>query len=153
MHTMNTHVKKLVRPTGDRKIAGVCAGLGEYFEIDAVIFRLCFLFSVFFGGLGVLVYLIMWILLPAQQGTPGQSSANVHLHLSNSDRMISGVCGGLGESARLDPVLFRVAFVVLAFLCGFGILIYIALWMLLPRAAATPSAPAAPSAPDDGVTG
>ena len=146
---MNIGVKKLVRPTGDRKIAGVCAGLGEYFDIDPIIFRLCFLFSVFFGGVGILVYIVMWILLPQQQGAAGQSGATIRLHLSNTDKMTAGVCGGLGENAALDPVLFRIAFVILAFACGFGVLIYLALWILLPRA---PLPPAAASTPANGVT-
>ena len=145
---MNTDVKKLVRPTGDRKIAGVSAGLGEYFDIDPVIFRLCFLFSMFFGGLGILAYIVLWILVPAQQSAPGQSSAQNRLHLSNTNRMLAGVCGGLGENAKLDPVLFRVAFVILGFACGFGVLIYVALWMLLPRA---PVLPPASSSPADGI--
>lgn len=39
-------MKKLHRAAEDRKIAGVCAGLGEYFELDPVFFRLFFLFSI-----------------------------------------------------------------------------------------------------------
>ena len=46
--------------------------------------------------------------------------------------MIGGVCGGLGEFFELDPVLFRAAFVVLAFLGGLGILLYVVLWLLVP---------------------
>ena len=143
---MNTDVRKLVRPTGERKIAGVCAGLGDYFEIDPIVFRLFFLFSVFFGGLGILVYVVMWILVPLQQTAPGQIRAGNRLHLSNTNRMLAGVCGGLGEHAQLDPVLIRVAFVLLAFACGFGLLIYLALWLVLPRPPATPAAsPADPA--------
>jgi phage shock protein PspC (stress-responsive transcriptional regulator) len=143
---MNTQAKRLYRPTGDRKIAGVCSGLGEHFEIDPIIFRLCFLFSIFFGGLGILIYVVMWILVPSRDSSPDEIRSTVRLHLSNTERMIAGVCGGLAESAALDPVLIRVGFVVVAFACGFGILLYLALWLLLPRApGAVPAAPAAPS--------
>jgi len=45
-------VKKLHRLADDKKLAGVCAGLGEYFDVDPVFFRLFFLLSLFFGGLG-----------------------------------------------------------------------------------------------------
>ena len=90
-------MKKLYRLSGDRKIAGVCAGLGDHFDIDPVIIRLLFLFSVFFGGLGVLAYVIMWILVPPKEGSPAEQTIRLRLHLSSSDRKIAGVCGGLGE--------------------------------------------------------
>jgi phage shock protein PspC (stress-responsive transcriptional regulator) len=144
---MSATLKKLYRPTADRKIAGVCAGLGEYFEIDAIIFRLCFLFSVLFGGLGILIYIVMWILVPSRQSAPGEAGSGNRLHLSNTDRMMAGVCGGLGENVNLDPVFVRVAFVMLAFACGFGVLLYLALWLLLPRAPG-----AIPAAPSDNVS-
>ena len=129
-------MKKLYRLSGEGKLAGVCAGLGEYFDIDPVIVRLLFLFSVFFGGLGMLAYVIMWVLVPLKGGTPAVPGARARLHLSATDRKIAGVCGGLGEYFALDPVFFRVGFVVLAFICGAGILLYIVLWLLVPRAVA-----------------
>jgi phage shock protein PspC (stress-responsive transcriptional regulator) len=50
------------------------------------------------------------------------------------------VCGGLGEWLEIDPVLFRVAFVVLALIGGLGILLYIMLWLLIPRPSAVSTA-------------
>jgi len=55
------------------------------------------------------------------------------LHRFVEDRKIAGVCGGLGERFEIDPVLFRVAFILLALACGLGIVLYIALWLLMPR--------------------
>ena len=132
-------MRKLYRLSGDRKIAGVCAGLGEHFAIDPVIIRLFFLFSVFFGGLGVIAYVIMWILVPLKAGLPAEQGMRTRLHISSSDRKIAGVCGGLGEYFALDPVFFRVGFVVLAFTCGVGIFLYFVLWVLVPRAPAPDS--------------
>jgi phage shock protein PspC (stress-responsive transcriptional regulator) len=127
-------VKKLHRSTEERKIAGVCAGLGEYFDLDPVFFRLFFLFSILFGGLGALAYVMLWILVPVREGAqPGPGDAK-RLRLSASDRMIGGVCGGLGELFELDPVLFRAAFLVLAVIGGLGILLYLVLWLLIPGA-------------------
>jgi phage shock protein PspC (stress-responsive transcriptional regulator) len=127
-------MKKLYRLNGDRKVAGVCAGLGEHFDIDPVIIRLLFLFSVFFGGLGVLAYVIMWILVPLKSDSPADQAMRARMHLSSSDRKIAGVCGGLGEYFVLDSVFFRVGFVVLAFTCGVGVILYFVLWLLVPRA-------------------
>lgn len=122
-------MRKLYRSAQDSKIAGVCSGLGAYFAIDPVFFRLVFLLSILFGGLGALAYLVMWFMVPAQQGAPGEGR---RLRLSATERKIGGVCGGLGEFLQLDPLLFRVAFVVFAFVGGLGILIYLVLWLVIP---------------------
>ena len=58
--------KKLVR-SANKKIAGVCGGLAEYFGMDASIVRIVWLLCVLFGGFGLLAYLIMWIVMPAQK--------------------------------------------------------------------------------------
>ena len=55
------------------------------------------------------------------------------LQRSRHDRVIAGVAGGLGEYFDIDPVIFRIGFVVLAFLGGAGILLYPAAWLLLPE--------------------
>ena len=51
------------------------------------------------------------------------------LHLSDNNRFLGGVCGGLGEYFRIDPTLVRVAFVAGAFVGGAAIIIYIVLWL------------------------
>jgi phage shock protein PspC (stress-responsive transcriptional regulator) len=56
-------MKKLKRNYCNGKIAGICEGLGDYFDVDPVIFRLFFLLGLFSGG-GLLVYLIAWIIIP-----------------------------------------------------------------------------------------
>ena len=58
-------MKKLYRSTTDKKIAGVCGGLGDYFNIDTLIFRIIFIVLLLPGVLpGVLPYVILWILMP-----------------------------------------------------------------------------------------
>ena len=56
-------MKKLYRQKSDSIIAGVCSGIGDYFDIDPVIIRLTFLFGFFLGG-GLIVYLIAWLIVP-----------------------------------------------------------------------------------------
>ncbi|MDH3321231.1 MAG: PspC domain-containing protein [Betaproteobacteria bacterium] len=131
-------MKRLHRSSDDRKIAGVCAGLGEYFELDPVFFRLFFLFSILFGGLGAIAYIMLWILVPLREGAQPAAGGGKQLRLSAQERMIGGVCGGLGEFFELDPVLFRAAFLVLAVIGGLGILLYVALWLLIPGPVAAP---------------
>ena len=55
--------KKLYRNNTDSKIAGICSGIGDYFEIDPVIIRLLFLLGLFLGP-GLLIYIIGWIIIP-----------------------------------------------------------------------------------------
>jgi len=64
---MNTNYKKLTRSTSNRMIAGVCAGLAEYLEIDPTIVRLLVVLAFFtgFGGIA-LVYLVMALVVPEQ---------------------------------------------------------------------------------------
>jgi phage shock protein C len=53
--------KKLSRKEG--KILGVCAGLGEHFDIDVTIVRIVFIIFTFFGGSGILLYLILALIM------------------------------------------------------------------------------------------
>lgn len=58
---------------------------------------------------------------------------------ATDDKVLSGLCGGLGRYFGLDPVIFRVAFVVLSLVGGTGILLYLLGWLLIPDdAGATP---------------
>lgn len=67
--------KRLVRSTNDRKIAGVCAGLADYFDIDPIIVRVLWVLAFFCAGTGLLAYVILWIVLP--QGVTGVPAPSV----------------------------------------------------------------------------
>ena len=56
--------KKLYRSETNRVIAGVAGGLGEYFGIDPILIRLILVLTTIFGGSGILIYLVLWILIP-----------------------------------------------------------------------------------------
>ena len=60
--------KKLMRSSTDKKIAGVAAGLADYFDIDVTIVRVIWLLLIFCAGTGVLAYFILWIVLPVAPG-------------------------------------------------------------------------------------
>ena len=57
-------VKRLMRSSRDKKIGGVCAGLADYFDVDPTIVRVVWLLAIFFGGTGLLAYIVLWIVLP-----------------------------------------------------------------------------------------
>lgn len=55
--------KRLYRSMDNRLLAGVCSGLGEYFEIDPVIIRIIWIILII-GGYGILLYLLFWLIIP-----------------------------------------------------------------------------------------
>jgi len=58
--------KRLKRSISDKMMAGVCGGLASYFDFDSTLIRLAFAFAAIFAGSGVLLYLIMWIIVPKE---------------------------------------------------------------------------------------
>jgi phage shock protein PspC (stress-responsive transcriptional regulator) len=52
---------------------------------------------------------------------------------SQTDKWIGGVCGGLGEYTPIPPWCWRFLFAFLFFFCGFGLLLYILLWIFVPK--------------------
>lgn len=71
--------KRLVRSTNDRKFAGVCAGVADYFELDTVLVRVLWALAVLCAGTGVLLYIILWLVVPegytGTQATPATYSS------------------------------------------------------------------------------
>ena len=56
------------------------------------------------------------------------------LYRSTKDRMIGGVCGGIGEYLEVDPTAIRVAYALLTLLTAFsGIIVYLVIWIIMPE--------------------
>ncbi len=61
-------IKKLVRLESDKKIAGVCAGIAKYLNIDVTLVRLFWVIATLFSsGTGLLAYIACWILIPSDE--------------------------------------------------------------------------------------
>lgn len=58
--------KQLVRPKDNRQVAGVAAGLANYFGIDTTLVRLIFVASLLTSFPGVLAYIILWVVMPEE---------------------------------------------------------------------------------------
>ncbi|MDP8955791.1 MAG: PspC domain-containing protein [Actinomycetota bacterium] len=54
----------MTRSQTDKRIAGVCGGIAEYFDIDSTLVRIAFVVVSFMSGIGVLAYVVLWIALP-----------------------------------------------------------------------------------------
>ena len=133
-------MRRLIRLRSHRTVAGVCAGLADYFDVDVVLVRAAWVvFSIVPGCIigGVLAYLAAWILIPegVDVGTvpPGR-----RLTRSRTDRKIAGVCGGLAEYFNVDATAVRVLWAVLSILGGAvigGVIAYLLAWLIIPRSA------------------
>lgn len=58
--------RKLMRLRNDRKIAGVCAGVAEYFDLDVILVRVVWLLVFLLGGTGLIAYVVGWIVMPEE---------------------------------------------------------------------------------------
>lgn len=124
--------KQLYRDQARKILGGVCAGLGNYFSVDAVWVRLFFALLTFAWGFGVLVYLILWIAIPGSY-TLEDIQETRKLFRDNERKVIGGVSGGLAAYFGFDIIVIRLLFVVTGCF-GFGLIAYIVLWIVLPPA-------------------
>ena len=64
MNNSQSEVKRLTRSKSNQVIAGISSGLGNYLNLDPIVIRIVFVLLAMAGGLGFLIYLILWILIP-----------------------------------------------------------------------------------------
>lgn len=136
-------MRRLIRSRRDRTIAGVCAGLADYFDVDVVFVRAAWVvFSIVPGAVigGVLAYIAAWVLIPEGTDAAGAPAAR-RLTRSTTDKKIAGVCGGLAEYFGVDATAVRVLWAVLSILGGAvigGVIAYALAWFIIPRTATLP---------------
>jgi phage shock protein PspC (stress-responsive transcriptional regulator) len=124
--------KQLYRDQTRKILGGVCAGLGNYFNVDAVWVRLFFALLTFAWGFGLLVYMIMWIAIPGSY-TLEDVQGNRKLFRDHERKVIGGVSGGLAAYFGFDIIVIRILFVITGCF-GFGLVAYVVLWIVLPPA-------------------
>jgi phage shock protein C len=62
--------RRFARFSADKKIAGVCAGVARYFDLDASLVRAVWLLCVLLGGTGLIAYIVLWIIMPLDPECP-----------------------------------------------------------------------------------
>lgn len=113
------YMRRLYKDRFDKKLGGVCGGLAQYFRLDASLIRLAFIFlTLVTGGLFIIIYLILWGLLPLGPKSYVEATYK-KLYRSRTDRRFAGICGGLGKYFKIDSNIIRLIFVVLLFVTGF----------------------------------
>jgi phage shock protein PspC (stress-responsive transcriptional regulator) len=151
--------RRMYRDSGDKFIGGVCSGIANYLNTDPAIVRILFAIITFGGfGLGIPVYILLWIILPS---TDLEGYSGKRLYRNPDDKVISGVAGGLSayfntraSTLRLifvAPILLSVLMgilngfrwhndfdffpnIVFGSISGTFILAYVILWIVLPEA-------------------
>ncbi len=141
----------LRRSTSDRMIGGVCGGIGRRYGIDPVVLRVVFVVGILVSGVGLLVYLALWLLLPTDQDTSSNALTRSVVPL------VVGVLLGVGAVAALLGWFGQLGglagVVVGAFLVGMAVWLYQRRdrWPVAPPAVTDPST--AYSAPSDAGLG
>jgi len=100
---------RLVRSAADRRIAGVCSGIAQYFAIDPIIVRLVFVALVFGGGIGLVLYPVMWLVMPVSGSTTPNISQGFAEMRSQAQQVAQQVQQQVtpGVDARFDPMTGR----------------------------------------------
>ena len=129
---------KFGRSMVNKWLGGVCGGLEAGTGIPAWLWRLMFLLLVCFFGTGIILYLILWIVLPphrfSEQETQGFSKGgNLGFKRVQEGSWIAGICSGLGVATRMPAWIYRLIFLLLAVATFSGVVLYIFLWLSVPK--------------------
>lgn len=77
MSTIQQEERRLRRSRSDQVLGGVCAGIAHYFNTDPLLIRLVFVVFTLAQGAGVLLYVLLWVLMPVEGAEPAPAGADV----------------------------------------------------------------------------
>ncbi|MCE9643738.1 PspC domain-containing protein [Candidatus Parcubacteria bacterium] len=107
--------KKLYRNTDDAIIAGVASGIAAYFNIEPIIIRSIFAVSIFFGGTGIAVYLLLWLLIPeAETASQKLEMRGSRVTLESIKRTVKDRLSETKERGTLKKILYFPAEIISA---------------------------------------
>lgn len=148
--TANQPPKKLVRDTKRKLLGGVCAGIAHYFNTDPLLTRLIFLFFFLglpaFGGMTnseavfgpisgfiFLLYFACWVAFPGVDTL--EEDKNLKKFYRDPDqKVVGGVAAGVAAYFGVDIGVVRFVWVLSILLFGTGLMLYIILWLITPKA-------------------
>ncbi len=144
--------KRLYRDENHKILGGVCGGIAAYLGIDPVIVRVVFIIS----GIGFLAYILLWIFVPGSNILV--NGVRKRLYRNPDQKIIGGVCSGIGSYFNVNPWIPRVFFLIpfISFFFRWGhigpltfpnflsfsfspgtLIVYIILWLVIPEANTT----------------
>ena len=145
---------KMFRDENNKVLGGVCSGIANYFNTDPLIIRIVTLILVFSFGVGIIPYLILWVVVPSSS-TKVIGSVRKRLFRDPEEKIIAGVSSGLaqyfGVNVWIPRLLFLLPFLSLVFkirhlpfadfpdflsfsVSPGSIIVYVILWLILPEA-------------------
>lgn len=142
--------KPLLRDTKRKLLGGVCAGIAHYFNTDPLLVRLVFLFFFIgfplsggildieeftgpFSGIFFLLYFALWVAFPAS-GTLEEDKNIKKFYRDPDKKVIGGVAAGVAAYFGTDIGVIRFIWVLSVLFFGSGVLLYIVLWIITPKA-------------------
>lgn len=140
--------KRLYRDENNKFLGGVCSGLANYLNIDIVVVRLIFIILFFSFGVGLIPYIILWIVVPSS-ATTVLGATRKKLYRDPDEKVIAGVCSGLAHYFGIHVWIPRTLFLlpVLSMIFEWNhflfnvspstFVIYIIFWLVMPEAKTT----------------
>jgi phage shock protein C len=98
--------QRVTRSSTDKIVAGVCGGLGQYFGLDPVIVRLIMVVLIAAGGAGVLIYPVLWLIMPVEgmaQPTIGDGLRDMRQQVQSLGQQASQQVNSAFTAPRFDP--------------------------------------------------
>lgn len=120
----------IYRSNENKIIAGVCGGLGEYFKIDPIIFRIIFVALFVYGGSGLLVYLLLWLVIPKNKGDIMQDNVE---EIKDKANKFADKVKSIDKSERRSIVgIIIILFGLMLLLNNLGIIVFAHVWRFWP---------------------
>ena len=96
---------RLTRSNTDRLLAGVCGGIAAYIGVDSVLVRAAFLILLFASGIGLPMYLIMWVIMPLENSLNKSGSDIMHDNFEDMGMTVSDGMNRLGRPGTVGVIL------------------------------------------------
>lgn len=122
--------RRFQRDTSNQLLGGVAAGAAHYLKIDQIWIRVLAIITI---PVSPIVYFFLWIALPGNDNMVEHESVK-KLYRNPDDRVLGGVSSGLANYFKTDSIVLRVAFIIFTIAGGAGVLAYIVLWIITPKA-------------------
>lgn len=110
---------RLYRSETNKMIAGVAGGLGEYFDIDPTIIRIIFIILALFQGSGVLIYIVMWVILPSRSQLASTNQTTVKDNIDDIKSRAQSFAHSINLGKKTNTADSRFWWAVLIIALGF----------------------------------
>jgi phage shock protein PspC (stress-responsive transcriptional regulator) len=98
--------RKIFRSIDDYMLAGVCGGLAKYFKIDSSLIRIIFILLALSGGSGILIYLILWLVVPKEEGV--EKEVDREEKIKEFANEIKGKAKSMAKEIKMDTKIEKV---------------------------------------------